>query len=245
MIDILLTAPAFAVFECARDWQREWQYHERIKRTYFKPGSYTTIQAPSPDAAARPPIQEVSTAVWVTPDGFARLEEILKLGDIRVTTIVTPEEEISAQLSPSQSMHGRPRHPDPLSREFDDIFGRPYPNEALALLNPYLMMRDYTCVPGSAHHSSHVGHRVTISRYTHNPDFPLNASDDAERLGSMDIAAWLADSKPLLLGWDALDGDTPFQQTRITQLELNTSFTGLDLFSAESARQTLRPGVLD
>lgn len=244
MIEISLEHPAFAIFESTLDWARSRRYVDRIRLNYYTPESFKVgWQGLSDDEADAllPTVQSMSSAVWVTPDGYARLETLHQPGNITTVTIVTPGEVFQTHQSEPSMMRRQRRHPDPLSRQFDEIFGRPYPNEALALLNPFLMMRDYTCVPGSARHEICQGHTVTMSRYTHNPDCPRNASDDPERLGSMDVDVHLADDIPILLGWDALDGDTPFEHTRITRLELEASLHGKSLFSPETAMIRMHP----
>lgn len=106
-----------------------------------------------------------------------------------------------------------------MNREIEDYFGRPYPEEALALLNPLLLLRDYVCMSGTNTSSTVLGYNALSYRLAHNPMFPIDASDDPERLGSMSVDVTFTETDPpMLLAWSALHRGEPFSTTRVTWL---------------------------
>lgn len=243
MIDILLTTPAFAVFESEHDVHGAHRYHDRITHGYDAPTeSCATILDPTP-LAATPRLLNSTTAVWVTPDGHARQETSVRGTGNSGVTIVTPSETIVAVGARSWPVQRYPRQQDPLSRDFEEIFGRPYPNEALALLNPFLMMREYVCVRNSARRSMHLDLIVIISLFERRPDIPREEGDDVDRLGSMEVEIILAEDRPILLGWDAVNGDERFERTRMTRLELDVTMDHASLFTPESALRRIHRGL--
>lgn len=240
MIEILLTAPAFALFESVRDVPASMRYRDRIVRAYYPAGAVSTIAIGTDESM--PTTIRQSTAVWVTPGGYSRVERRSSDGHT-FTEIITPEERITFVDPSVWGLSREPRGHDPITRTFDRIFGHRYPREALALLNPFLMTWDYVCDLRLIRRTSILGHPATISRYTHRPDVPIPASDDAERLGSVDVEVILADDAPILLGWDALDHETLFEQSRLTSIDLEATFDDDELFTPESALRRLRPSV--
>lgn len=238
MIEILLTAPAFALFESVRDIPTSIRYRDRIAQAYYPAGAVSTI-AIDPDESMPTTIRQ-STAVWVTPNGYSRLERRSSDGHT-FTEIITPEERITFVDPSVWGLTREPRSHDPFTRAYDRIFGHRYPREALALLNPFLMTWDYVCDLRPIRRTSILGHPATVSRYTHRPNIPVPASDDAERLGSVDVEVTLANDLPIMLGWEALNHETPFEQSLLTSIELDTTFDENALFTLESALQHLRP----
>lgn len=161
--------------------------------------------------------------VLVTPDGRARVDA-LHYGIIEATSteIITPSEhlEFSTRLERAEvefTRQSRPRNQ--WNRDFNAYFGYPYPDEALALLNPLLLLRDYVCELGSNRMTRTLGSSTFSYRLMHNPDLPIDATDDPERLGSMAVDVTFTTSDPLmLLEWSALHAGEPFSTTRVTWL---------------------------
>lgn len=159
--------------------------------------------------------------VFVAPDGQARIDSLnAGVSSVYSTEVVTPY-EVSQLVSPLKGHDGKfvrqSRTRTGIDREIEDYFGRPYPQEALALLNPLLLLRDYVCVSGTGARSTILDYNALSYRLTHNPDFPVDAADDPERLGSMNIDVTFSVSEPLLLlAWSALHANQPFSTTRIT-----------------------------
>lgn len=161
--------------------------------------------------------------VFVSPDGQARVDSLNHgIMPVNSTEIVTSH-EVSQFVAPSNRRNARVarqlRLRNGIDREIEDYFGRPYPQEALALLNPLLLLRDYVCVSGTGTRTTLLDYNTVSYRLAHNPDFPVDATDDPERLGSMTVDVTFNLSDPLmLLSWSALHANEPFSTTRVTWL---------------------------
>lgn len=95
-------------------------------------------------------------------------------------------------------------------------------------------MWEYVCHRRFVRRETNLNRSATNTRYHRRPDSHIQASDDPGRPGRIDAEVILAVKSPILLGWDALNGDTPFEQTRLTRLEALVQFDLASLFTAES-----------
>jgi hypothetical protein len=192
--------------------------------------AYTRMRWPIPAGTFPEETDEIGTMVvvrqlrvFVTPDGQARIDSFNDgTTPVYSTEIVTPY-EVSQLVVPLSGHSGKfvrqPRSRIGMNREIEDYFGRPYPQEALALLNPLLLLRDYVCKLGTFSASWMLGYRVSNYQLAHNPTFPIDATDDPERLGSTLVNVTFSDSDPIiLLKWSALHRGEPFSRTRLTWL---------------------------
>lgn len=182
--------------------------------------------------------------VFVAPDGHARIDS-LNAGAISVysTEVVTPY-EVSQFVSPLKGHDGKfarqSRTRTGIDREIEDYFGRPYPQETLALLNPLLLLRDYVCVSGTCARSTILDYSALSYRLSHNPDFSVDTADDPERLGSMAIdVIFTTSDPPMLLEWSALHRGKPFSTTSAIRLSTTYKDAGFVMNPAELVRRFL------
>ena len=151
---------------------------------------------------------------------------------MRMSEIVTASERLSwmpsnlpPEAHPEQRIQRRPHDPRPSHRQSEDFFGWNYPIQALAILNPMLMMFDYVAQVGSERRTEHLGRTTKTRRLDHHPERPINATDDPERLGSFHVEVAITDDDPpMVLEWSALHAGEPFSTTRVTWMR-----QGIDL----------------
>lgn len=232
MIAVTLTEPTVAIVEERYDLDRAHAYsiNMNVIRDAISPGS-VWWGAGHPDTPKEPPesgMRITTYHLYVSPAGFARMERFLSYTDDAVPHVietVTDNDHAWFYISglPPDDLTPRFRRNShdqrPSYQTFNDGLGLNYPNEALALLNPVLVMWDYVAQVGSQRPTTHLGRTTTTHRLNHHPERPINATDDPERLGSFHVeAAMTNDDPPILLEWSALHRGEPFRTTRVTWL---------------------------
>lgn len=233
MIAVTLTEPTVAIIEERGDLDRWWAYQTNMNliRDAMSPGSVWWGDG-HPEVPEHPPESGMRITpyhLYLSPDGFARMECITLRADdtpFHLVELITDTDRIwwyKSGLPPTDPTPRLMRQPhDQHSesvQEFYEALGKNYPVEALALLNPVLMMWDYVAQVGSQRPTTHLGRSTTTHRLDHHPERPIDATDDPERLGSFHVeAAMTNDDPPMLLEWSALHRGEPFSTTRVTWL---------------------------
>ena len=233
MIDITLAEPTVAIVEERTDLNRAFAYQANMNQLLhaMAPGSIGGLGVPGyPTEIPFHGISESIERLYLVPTGLVRLERTWWTSDsdpMRTIEVITPTEDMSwtpSNLPPEQHPTSRvQRRPHVQHREdvqaFRDSIGMDYPNVAIALLNPLLVMSDYVCAPGTGQSTTHLGRATWTHRLDHHPERPINATDDPERLGSYHVEVAITnDDPPMLLEWSALHAGEPFSTTRVTWL---------------------------
>lgn len=135
-----------------------------------------------PDVPVHPPESGVRITpyhLYLSPDGFARMESFPPYtGNTSLHVIETVTNNDCARyyksgLPPNDPTLRFRRHSHdrrPSHQAFEDGLGLNYPNEALALLNPVLVMWDYVAQVGSQRPTTHLGRATTTHRLDHHPE---------------------------------------------------------------------------
>lgn len=233
MIAVTLTEPTVAIIKERVDLDRAWAYHANMNliRDAMGPGAawYGAGHPDAPNKAPESGVREGTYHLYLSPASLARMENHRPYMDdiiLHVIEYVNDTERAwwyASGLPPNDPTPRliRNRH-DRHSKSvhaFNEQLGNNYPIEALAILNPTLMMWDYVCQVGSQRPTTHLGRSTTTHRLDHHPERPINATDDPERLGSFHVEAAITNNDPsMLLEWSALHCGEPFSTTRVTWL---------------------------